>query len=121
MGVMGGTQHSRLVVSLMAMGIIHQDQTGFDAAEVHATTIGQRFRNPNDGSGYEVLLSGYEVLLRKTWGVSESNAQASSRAPATASRTILATNYRFGETGQYLIRRRSVDAPEEGCLSGAKN
>ena len=36
----------------------------FDAAESQATTINQRFSSRNDGSGYE-------VLLRETWGVAE--------------------------------------------------
>lgn len=36
--------------------------TDFDAAEAQATTIDQRFSNRYDGSGYE-------VLLRETWGV----------------------------------------------------
>ena len=38
--------------------------TDFDAAEDQATTISQRFSSQNDGSGYE-------VLLRETWGVAE--------------------------------------------------
>ena len=38
--------------------------TDFDAAESQATTINQRFSSRNDGSGYE-------VLLRETWGVAE--------------------------------------------------
>lgn len=38
--------------------------TDFDAAETQATTIDQRFSSRNDGSGYE-------VLLRETWGVAE--------------------------------------------------
>ncbi|MDE0127436.1 MAG: hypothetical protein OXN97_22950 [Bryobacterales bacterium] len=36
----------------------------FDAAETQATTINQRFSSQSDGSGYE-------VLLRETWGVAE--------------------------------------------------
>ena len=36
----------------------------FDAAEIHATTIDQRFSSRYDGSGYE-------VLLREMWGVAE--------------------------------------------------
>ena len=36
----------------------------FDAAEIHATTIDQRFSSQYDGSGYE-------VLLREMWGVVE--------------------------------------------------
>jgi hypothetical protein len=36
--------------------------TDFDEAETQATTIDQRFSSRNDGSGYE-------VLLRETWGV----------------------------------------------------
>ena len=36
--------------------------TDFDAAETQATTINQRFSSRNDGSGFE-------VLLRETWGV----------------------------------------------------
>ena len=38
--------------------------TDFDAAESQATTINQRFSSQNDGSGFE-------VLLRETWGVAE--------------------------------------------------
>ena len=38
--------------------------TDFDAAEMQATTINQRFSSQSDGSGYE-------VLLRETWGVAE--------------------------------------------------
>ena len=38
--------------------------TDFDGAETQATTINQRFSNQSDGSGYE-------VLLRETWGVAE--------------------------------------------------
>ena len=38
--------------------------TDFDAAETQATTINQRFSSQSDGSGYE-------VLLRETWGVAE--------------------------------------------------
>ena len=38
--------------------------TDFDAAEMQATTINNRFSSQNDGSGYE-------VLLRETWGVAE--------------------------------------------------
>ena len=38
--------------------------TDFDEAESQATTINQRFSSYNDGSGYE-------VLLRETWGVAE--------------------------------------------------
>lgn len=38
--------------------------TAFDVAEAQATTIDQRFRSRNDGSGYE-------VLLRETWSVAE--------------------------------------------------
>ena len=38
--------------------------TDFDAAESQATTINQRFRSYSDGSGFE-------VLLRETWGVAE--------------------------------------------------
>ena len=38
--------------------------TDFDAAESQATTINQRFSSYNDGSGYE-------VLLRETWGVAD--------------------------------------------------
>ena len=38
--------------------------TDFDAAESQATTINQRFSSYNDGSGFE-------VLLRETWGVAE--------------------------------------------------
>ena len=38
--------------------------TDFDAAESQATTINQRFGSYNDGSGFE-------VLLRETWGVAE--------------------------------------------------
>ena len=38
--------------------------TDFDAAEMQATTIDQRFRSQNDGSGFE-------VLLRETWSVAE--------------------------------------------------
>ena len=38
--------------------------TDFDAAETQATRINQRFSSQNDGSGYE-------VLLRETWGVAE--------------------------------------------------
>ena len=38
--------------------------TDFDAAETQATTINQRFSSQNDGSGFE-------VLLRETWGVAE--------------------------------------------------
>ena len=38
--------------------------TDFDAAETQATTISQRFSSQSDGSGYE-------VLLRETWGVAE--------------------------------------------------
>ncbi len=36
----------------------------FDEAETRATTISQRFRSQNDGSGHE-------VLLRETWSVAE--------------------------------------------------
>ena len=36
----------------------------FDEAETRATTISQRFSSQSDGSGYE-------VLLRETWGVAE--------------------------------------------------
>ena len=36
--------------------------TDFDAAETHATTISQRFNSQSDGSGFE-------VLVRETWGV----------------------------------------------------
>ncbi len=36
----------------------------FDAAETQATTINRRFSSRNEGSGYE-------VLLRETWGVAE--------------------------------------------------
>ena len=38
--------------------------TDFDAAEMQATTINQRFSSQNDGSGYE-------VLLRETWSVAD--------------------------------------------------
>ena len=38
--------------------------TDFDAAEMQATTINQRFSSQNDGSGFE-------VLLRETWGIAE--------------------------------------------------
>ena len=38
--------------------------TDFDEAETQATTINQRFSSQSDGSGYE-------VLLRETWGVAE--------------------------------------------------
>ena len=38
--------------------------TDFDAAETQATTINQRFSSYSDGSGFE-------VLLRETWGVAE--------------------------------------------------
>ena len=38
--------------------------TDFDAAEMQATTINHRFSSQSDGSGYE-------VLLRETWGVAE--------------------------------------------------
>ena len=38
--------------------------TDFDVAESQATTINQRFSSRNDGSGFE-------VLLRETWGVAE--------------------------------------------------
>ena len=38
--------------------------TDFDAAETQATTIDQRFSSYSDGSGYE-------VLLRETWGVAD--------------------------------------------------
>ena len=38
--------------------------TDFDAAETQATTINQLFSSYSDGSGYE-------VLLRETWGVAE--------------------------------------------------
>ena len=38
--------------------------TDFDAAEMQATTINQRFSSQNDGSGYE-------VLLREIWSVAE--------------------------------------------------
>ena len=38
--------------------------TDFDAAETQATTINQRFSSQSDGSGYE-------MLLRETWGVAE--------------------------------------------------
>ena len=45
--------------------------TDFDAAESQATTINQRFSSPSDGSGYE-------VLLRETWGVAEGVVAANS-------------------------------------------
>ena len=38
--------------------------TDFDAAEMQATTINQRFSSQSDGSGYE-------VLLRETWSVAD--------------------------------------------------
>ena len=38
--------------------------TDFDEAETQATTISQRFSSQSDGSGYE-------VLLRETWGIAE--------------------------------------------------
>ena len=38
--------------------------TDFDAAEMQATTTNQRFSSQSDGSGYE-------VLLRETWGVAQ--------------------------------------------------
>ena len=41
--------------------------TDFDEAETQATTISQRFSSQSDGSGYE-------VLLRETWGVAEGGA-----------------------------------------------
>ena len=47
--------------------------TDFDAAETQATTINQRFSSRNDGSGYE-------VLLRESWGVAE-GAVAGAGAP----------------------------------------
>ena len=43
--------------------------TGFDAAEMQATTINQRFSSQSDGSGYE-------VLLRETWSVAEGVVEA---------------------------------------------
>ena len=43
--------------------------TDYDAAEIQATTINQRFSSRNDGSGYE-------VLLRESWGVAEGVVEA---------------------------------------------
>ena len=43
--------------------------TDFDAAEMQATTINQRFSSQSDGSGYE-------VLLREMWGVAQGVVEA---------------------------------------------
>ena len=97
--------------------------TDFDAAESQATTINQRFSSQNDGSGFE-------VLLRETWGVAEgvvagalsegsarrmgrfARGERPQRAAGRRSRIILSVSFGIPNRGM-VLRCTGV-----GCVQG---
>ena len=73
--------------------------TDFDAAETQATTINQRFSSQSDGSGYE-------VLLRETWGVAEGTGAAESAPePDLPDGPICTDTYSLGSCWMELLGR----------------